>query len=61
MNPTLTDPPRALARLSLEPAEDRVLALSLAYLRVGLSPEDAIDSALADYRCAYLDDDEATS
>jgi hypothetical protein len=48
----ITEPKQAVRRLSLEPGEDRVLALSLAYLRAGLSPDDAIDAALADFVCA---------
>jgi len=39
----------------MDPCEDRVLALSLAYLRAGLSAEDALDSALADFQCAFAD------
>lgn len=60
MNATTTEPckPRGYARMSLDPREDRVLALSLAYLRTGMSAEDAIDSALADFTCAYLEDDD---
>jgi hypothetical protein len=41
----------------MEPGEDRVLALSLAYLKAGLAPEDALLSALADYECGYTEDD----
>ena len=48
----ITEPKQPERRLSLEPGEDRVLALSLAYLRAGLSPDDAIDAALADFVCA---------
>jgi hypothetical protein len=47
-----TEPKQPERRLSLEPGEDRVLALSLAYLRAGLTPDDAIDAALADFVCA---------
>lgn len=55
MNATDTDPSRPERRLSMDPCEDRVLALSLAYLRAGLSAEDALDSALADFQCAFAD------
>jgi len=47
-----TEPKQPECRLSLEPGEDRVLALSLAYLRAGLDPDDAMDAALADFVCA---------
>jgi hypothetical protein len=39
-------------RLSLDPREDRVLTLSLAYLGAGLTAEDALDSACADFASA---------
>lgn len=39
----------------MDPHEDRMLALSLAYLRAGLTAEDALDSAFADIQCAYAD------
>lgn len=52
-----TEPRRRETRLSLDPREDRVLALSLAYLRAGLAPEDALMSAMADFECAYMEDE----
>lgn len=55
MNATDTEPKRPEHRLSMDPREDRVLALSLAYLRAGLSAEDALDSALADFECAFAE------
>ena len=48
-----------MCRMSMDPREDRVLCLSLAYLGAGLSAEDALESAMADFTCAYLDDDSA--
>jgi hypothetical protein len=50
------EPKQPERRLSLEPGEDRVLALSLAYLRAGMDPDDAIDAALADFVCAQPED-----
>ncbi len=55
MNATDTEPSRPERRLSMDPHEDRMLALSLAYLRAGLTAEDALDSAFADIQCAYAD------
>ncbi len=39
----------------MDPREDRVLLLSLAYLRTGMDAEDALDSALADFESAYAE------
>jgi hypothetical protein len=55
MNATDAEPKRPECRLSLDPREDRVLALSLAYLRAGLTAEDALESALADFECAFAE------
>jgi|GEM_PF-5900241 len=52
-------PERRTCRMSMDPREDRVLSLSLAYLGAGLSAEDALESAMADFACAYLNDDSA--
>ena len=59
MNTPQTETRRPERRLSMDPREDRVLSLSLAYLGAGLSAEDAIESAVADFACAYLNDDSA--
>lgn len=40
----------------MDPREDRVLALSLAYLNAGLSADEAIDEAIADCQCVFADD-----
>lgn len=55
MNATDTEPSRPERRLSMDPREDRVLALSLAYLRAGMTAEDALESAIADFRCAFAE------
>lgn len=53
---TATEPRRPDALMSLDPREDRVLALSLAYLRAGVPAEDALMSAIADFECAYAEE-----
>lgn len=55
MNTTETELNRPERRLSMDPREDRVLALSLAYLRAGLEAEDAIESAHADLQAVYAE------
>lgn len=50
-----TNPQRPERRLSLDPREDRLLALSLAYLNEGLSPEKAFDSASIDLAAAFAE------
>ena len=52
MNPTNAEPSRLDQRISLDPRENRVLLLSLAYLRAGLTSEVALESALADLESA---------
>jgi hypothetical protein len=56
MHTTNTTEPKRAQPMSLDPREDRVLALSLAYLRAGLAPEDALQSAIADFECAYAEE-----
>jgi len=56
MNATTdTTPCHPSQRLSMDPREDRVLALSLAYLRAGLNAEEALQSAAADCECAFAE------
>lgn len=58
MNATDTTPCHPERRLSMDPREDRVLALSLAYLRAGLNAEEALQSAAADFECAFAEADQ---
>jgi hypothetical protein len=53
MNANETKPCRSEQRLSMDPREDRVLLLSMAYLRTGMDAEDALESALADFESAF--------
>jgi hypothetical protein len=57
MNPTNAEPSRFEQRISLDSRENRVLLLSLAYLRAGLTSEDALESALADLESAGLEEE----
>lgn len=61
MNATEPKPSRPERRLSMDPREDRVLVLSLAYLRAGLTSEDALDSAFADFQCSWEEDEPCQS
>lgn len=53
MKATEPETQRPERRMSMDPREDRMLTLSLAYLRAGLSAEEALDSAAADFECVF--------
>ena len=55
MNATDAKPCCPEQRLSMDPREDRVLALSLAYLRAGLNAEDALQEAAADFESVFAE------